>query len=144
MEQTLSIINSLIPVFTLIIGAILTNWYDSKSSKRESALKHKESQYTELIIKLQGFVGLTANAKTKKEFFEERYKSWLYASDEVTQTINKMVELSEKIEEVTPDPEIGRKVIGDIVLAMRKDLNSKTKLKCDSFLYVDVIKNPAK
>ena len=38
-----------------------------------------------------------------------------------------------------PDPETGRKVIGNIVLAMRKDLNNKTTLNFSDFKYTDVI-----
>ena len=39
----------------------------------------------------------------------------------------------------TPDQQQGRKVVGNIVLAMRKDLNGKTKLKFSDFVYTDVI-----
>ncbi len=37
-----------------------------------------------------------------------------------------------------PNPEEGRKAIGNIVLAMRKDLNEKTKLNYEDFRYTDV------
>ena len=38
-----------------------------------------------------------------------------------------------------PNPEEGRKAIGNIVLAMRKDLNEDTKLNYKDFKYTDVI-----
>ena len=38
-----------------------------------------------------------------------------------------------------PDPEKGRKVIGNIILEMRKDLFGKTDLNFEDFRYTDVI-----
>jgi hypothetical protein len=137
MEQIAEIIKALIPVFTLIIGSALTYHYGVKSKKGELALKQKEEQYSKLLVKLQGFVGETANSKTKKEFFEEQYKAWLYCSDEVIEAINHMVSLVRN--GVTPEPLEGRKAVGNIVVAMRKDLYGKTKLEYDAFEYIDVI-----
>lgn len=91
-----------------------------------------------MLIKLQGFVGSTANADTKREFFEEQYKSWLYCSDEVIQAINTMVALVIDGTGGNPDPEEGRKAVGNIVIAMRRDLRGKTNLDYRAFRYVDV------
>lgn len=88
-------------------------------------------------MKLQGFVGQTADSQTKREFFEEQYKGWLYCSDEVIVAINNMVSLVKN--GGTPDPIEGRKAVGNIVVAMRKDLYGKTKLEFDAFQYIDVI-----
>ena len=109
-----------------------------KSKKNEVSLKSKEEHYSKLLIKLQGFVESTANSQTKKEFFEEQYKSWLYCSDEVVKSINAMVSLVINEYGKAPNPEEGRKAIGNIVLAMRKDLNEKTKLNYEDFRYTDV------
>lgn len=38
-----------------------------------------------------------------------------------------------------PDPAKGRQVVGNIVVAMRKDLYGKTKLGYEAFTYTDVI-----
>ncbi|EOG1047974.1 hypothetical protein ACK24S_002858 [Vibrio fluvialis] len=135
----MEILKSLIPVFTLVIGSTLTYLLGVKSKQGESALKYKEEQYAKLLVKLQGFVGQTANAKTKKEFFEEQYKSWLYCSDEVIEAINEMVSLVIANRGAVPDPVEGQRVIGNIVVAMRKDLHGKTKLGHKSFTYTDVI-----
>ena len=137
MEYATIIIKTLVPVFTLILGSALTYYYAVESKKSEAALKHKEEQYSKLLVKLQGFVGQTANSKTKREFFEEQYKAWLYCSDEVIEAINHMVSLVR--EGGTPDPETGKKAVGNIVVAMRKDLYGKTKLSYDAFEYIDVI-----
>ncbi|QTL36185.1 hypothetical protein [Pseudoalteromonas viridis] len=137
MEYVTVIIKTLVPVFTLILGSALTYYYAVESKKGEAALKHKEEQYSKLLVKLQGFVGQTANSKTKREFFEEQYKAWLYCSDEVIEAINHMVSLVR--EGGTPDPVKGKKAVGNIVVAMRKDLYGKTKLDHEAFEYIDVI-----
>ncbi|WP_462155468.1 hypothetical protein [Pseudoalteromonas piscicida] len=137
MEHITEILKTLVPVFTLILGSALTYHYAVKSKRGESALRHKEEQYAKLLVKLQGFVGQTANSKTKKEFFEEQYKAWLYCSDEVIDAINHMVSLVRN--GGAPDPDEGRKAVGIIVVAMRKDLYGETKLEYDAFEYIDVI-----
>ena len=91
------------------------------------------------MILLQGFVGKTTSGETKKKFFEEQYKAWLYSSDEVVKAINSMVQLVIDSRGNAPDPEKGRKAIGNIVLKMRKDLLGKTELTTDDFRYTDVI-----
>lgn len=85
--------SSLSSVATLLIGSSLTYYFGVRAKRDEAVHKYKEEQCAKLLIKLQGFVGSTANAYTKKEFFEEQYKSWLYCSDEVINAINTMVAL---------------------------------------------------
>lgn len=139
MEQVIDLFKSLIPIVSLFIGAALTYYYGVKSKRSDSALKYKEEQYAKFLVKLQGFVGHTANAKTKKEFFEEQYRSWLYCSDEVIVAINDMVALVRESKGIVPDPVIGRRAIGNIVVAMRQDLHRKTRLGYEAFTYTDVI-----
>jgi len=138
MDHLVELLRDLIPVLTLILGAILTYFVGVKSKKRESELKYKEEQYSKLLIKLQGFVGETANAELKREFFEEQYKSWLFCSDEVVTAINTMVDFVIENKRNDSSPNEGFEIIGNIVLAMRKDLYGKTKLGWDSFKYRDV------
>ncbi|BBN58723.1 hypothetical protein [Hydrogenovibrio marinus] len=133
----MEIYNILLPLLTLIVGSILTYVFTKKLKQSEIAQQRKEEQYSKLLVKLQGFVGQTANKKTKEEFFEEFYKSWLYASDDVVSSINNLVEFIKN--EKNPNPAEGRKIIGTIVLAMRKDLNKKSKLTHSDFNYTDVI-----
>lgn len=130
---------TVIPVATLLLGSLLTYYFGVRAKRDEVSHKYKEEQYAKLLVKLQGFVGATANAQTKKEFFEEQYKSWLYCSDEVVEAINKMVALVIQGKGQAPNPEEGRKAIGNIVIAMRKDLRGKTKLNYLAFRYTDVL-----
>ena len=45
----------------------------------------------------------------------------------------------ERVKSNNIDPDIGRKAVGDIVLAMRKDLFGKTKRSYLDFRYTDVL-----
>lgn len=132
-------VNTLLPILTAIISSYLTYYFAIKSKRDEAILKYKEEKYSNLLVLLQGFVGATANSKTKKEFFKEQYKSWLYSSDEVTEAINKMIQLIIESEGRNPNPEEGRKAVGNIIVAIRKDLLGKTKLDYSSFTYTDVV-----
>ena len=129
----------LIPVIVAIISSYLTYYFAIKSKKNEAILKFKEEKYSNLLILLQGFVGKTTSGETKKKFFEEQYKSWLYSSDGVVKAINEMVQLVINAKGKEPEQEKGKKAVGNIVLEMRKDLSGKTNLKSEDFRYTDVI-----
>jgi len=129
----------LIPILTAILGSYFTYYFTSKSKRNEVMLKYKEEKYSNLLVLLQGFVGLTASSETKKKFLEEQYRSWLYCSDGVVTAINDMIELAISEKGKDPEPEKGRKVVGNIVLEMRKDLLGRTKLNPKDFKYIDVI-----
>jgi hypothetical protein len=129
----------LIPLITAIISSYLTYFFTIKSKKSEVILKYKEEKYSNLLILLQGFVGRTVSADTKRKFFEEQYKSWLYSSDGVVKAINEMVRLVIDSRGKIPDPEKGKKAVGNIVIEMRKDLLGKSRLTFEEFQYTDVI-----
>ncbi len=64
---------------------------------------------------------------------------WLYCSDDVVRAINRMIVHVIESRGQQPNPEAGRKAVGEIVLAMRKDLLGKTDLDFNDFRYTDVI-----
>ena len=123
-----------------IVSSYLTYYFTIKSKQKESILKFKEEKYSNLIIFLQGFVGSTVSFEVKRKFFEEQYKSWLYSSDGVVKSINEMVKFIAGARGNKPDQKLGKKLIGNIILEMRKDLLKKTKLSHEDFVYTDVIK----
>ena len=129
----------LLPIITAIVSSYLTYYFTIKAKKSEAILKFKEEKYSNLLILLQGFVGKTTSGETKRKFFEEQYKSWLYCSDGVVKAINEMVQLVIDLRGKEPEPEKGKKAVGNIVLEMRKDLLGKTKLTSENFRYTDVI-----
>ncbi|MFA5954790.1 MAG: hypothetical protein WC817_04630 [Patescibacteria group bacterium] len=133
----------ILTAITAVISAALSSWltytFAVKKIKSESALRFKEEKYANLLSLMQGFIGQTTSGETKKKFFEEQYKSWLYSSDEVVLAVNDLVKLLIAERGKAPDPEKGREVVGSIVLQMRKDLYGKTKLKYNDFSYTDVL-----
>ncbi len=117
------------PILVGLASSYLTYYFAIQSKRKEAILKFKEEKYSNLLILLQGFVGSTSSAEIKRKFFEEQYKSWLYCSDDVVTAMNKMIILVIDARGQEPNSEAGRKVVGDIVLAMRKDLLGKTELQ---------------
>jgi len=136
--STKDLLVAVIPLLSAALGAFLAYLFASRSKRNESIIHFKEEKYAKLLVKLQGFVGLTSSAKLKREFFEEQYQSWLYASDEVVEAMNNLVALIIANRGVAPDPEAGRRAVGEIVLAMRRDLLKNTNLSHGSFRYTDV------
>lgn len=132
---------ALIPLVSAAVGALLTYLYTSRSKREETIVRFKEEKYAKLLVKLQGFVGSTTSPKLKREFFEEQYQSWLYASDEVIKAINDMVQIVIDGKGSQPDPEVGNRAVGEIVLAMRRDLLHKTDLDYTAFRYTDVVRD---
>ncbi|HUC89401.1 MAG TPA: hypothetical protein VMR45_01235 [Patescibacteria group bacterium] len=122
---------------TALVTSILTYHFTNKATKAAAVLRFREEKYAKLLVLLEGFVGNTASAETKRAFFKEQHESWLYCSDEVTQAINHLIEVVAGKKGIIhikdEDP------VGAIVLAMRKDLLGKTKLGTSDFRYIDVI-----
>lgn len=129
----------LLPVISGTIGSYLTYYLTVKSKKSEAIFRYKEEKYSNMLVLLQGFVGKTAAGELKRQFFNEQYKSWLYCSDDVVRAINAMVRLVIDSKGQAPDSKKGRKAVGEIVRAMRKDLLGKTTLSFNDFVYTDVI-----
>ncbi len=127
------------PVIAGLISSYLTYYFAIQSKRKEAILKFKEEKYSNLLILLQGFVGSTTSGERKRKFFEEQYKSWLYCSDDVVKTMNKMIIHVIESRRQQPNSAAGHKVVGEIVLAMRKDLLGKTDLDFNDFRYTDVI-----
>ena len=137
--DTKDILLIVLPFVSGIISAWVTYLFTTRARKTENIIKFKEEKYANLLTLLQGFVGRTTSAELKKKFFEEQYRSWLYASDDVVESINELVGLLIEERGKQPDPQKGREIIGNIVLQMRKDLLGKTNLKSGNFRYTDVI-----
>ncbi|MGO9995830.1 MAG: hypothetical protein ACLPTF_25415 [Steroidobacteraceae bacterium] len=129
---------ALVPLVSAALGGFLAFLFTSRAKRDESILRFKEEKYAKLLVKLQGFVGSTSSTQLKKEFFEEQYQCWLYASDDLVKSINDLIRLVIENRGSDPIPELGRKVVGEVVLAMRRDLLKNTKLDYTAFRYTDV------
>ena len=131
----------IVPLISAALGAFVTYLFTTRARRDEAILRFKEEKYAKLLVKLQGFIGVTTSAQLKREFFEEQYQSWLYASDEVVLAVNAMVQLVAENLGLAPDPQAGREAVGQIVLAMRRDLLGKTSLDYSAFRYTNVYEN---
>jgi hypothetical protein len=128
----------LLPVLSAVLGSYFTFYFAMRSRRHEAILRFKEEKYSTLLVLLQGFVGVTASGDTKRKFFEEQYRSWIYCSDDVVKRMNQFVKLVIDSRGRHPNPNEGRQAVGNIVLAMRRDLLGKTKLSPEDFVYTDV------
>ena len=132
---------NLLVILSAVLGSYVTYYFTNRSKKNEAILRFKEEKYSNLLILLQGFIGNTASAETKKKFLEEYYRSWIYSSDGVIKSINEMLNLVRNSgSNKAIDHDLGRKSIGNIALQMRKDLLGGTKLDFKYFEYLDIIK----
>jgi len=129
----------LLPLISGIVGSYFTYYLTMRSKKSEAIFRYKEEKYSSLLVLLKGFVGKTASGDLKRRFFDEQYKSWLYCSDDVVKTINQMVKLVIDARGQVSNQQQGKDAVGEIVLAMRKDLLGKTHLLSTDFVYTDVI-----
>lgn len=136
--DTATLTTLLMTLIPAVIGGYISFYFASKAKKDEAIIKFREEKYTNLLILLQGFVGDTANYQTKIKFFEEQYKSWIYASDEVVIAVNELIDLVKNNNGQDPNPLDGEEAIGKVVLAMRKDLLKKTSLGREAFVYTSV------
>lgn len=125
-------------IATAALSAWLTYRFAVRTKASEAATRFKEEKYARLLVGLQGFVGVTRSGDLKRQFFEQQYQSWLYASDEVVQAVNDLVTMVRDSKGGAPEPRAGRKAIGGLVLAMRRDLLGKTRLDWSAFQYTDV------
>lgn len=127
-------------LLSALVGSGLTYWFGVRHLRTETEIKAKVEKYNNLIKYLRGFIGASANSELKKHFFQEWETSWLYCSDDVFNAIHQMIEYIQIEPTQRKKPDIkGKKILGDIILAMRKDLLSKgTRLSNDDFVFYDV------
>lgn len=137
--QIKDILLLILPFISGVISAWVTYFFTIRAKKDEAMLNFKEEKYSNLLVLLKGFVGRTASADLKKKFFDEQYRSWLYSSDDVVKAINRLTGLLILERGKKPNKQDGDKVVGDIILSMRKDLLGKTNLTHKDFHYTDVI-----
>ena len=130
-------------ILSALVGSGITYWFGVRHLRTEIEVKVKVEKYNNLIKYLRGFVGASASAELKKQFFQEWETSWLYCSDDVFNAIRRMIKYAQdkkkgQTETGTKD-EIGHEILGEIIIAMRKDLlRKKTKLLSKDFVFWDV------
>ena len=130
-------------ILSALVGSGMTYWFGVRHLRTETEIKVKVEKYNNLIKYLRGFVGANASGELKRQFFQEWEMSWLYCSDDVFNAIRIMIEyVKDKGRTDKKDnagDSIGNEILGEVILAMRKDLLSKkTKLSNKDFIFWEV------
>lgn len=121
-----------------VVGSLLTYFFAIRTLRTETELRLKAEKYDNLIKYLRGFIGKTAKKDLKEKFITEWESSWLYCSDEVFKNINRLMEHVRMVES-SGNYQDGRKILGDIIISMRKDLlGKKTRLSNEDFIFWEV------
>ena len=128
MEQ--ETVNILIPVIGAVIAFVsaVVTWYLNERSKRiYEEYRRKEEKYSELIRSLRGFYVDSFNKEQITEFLNQLNLCWIYCPDEV---IHKAYNFLSKVHTNQKySNEEKEKAVGELMLAIRKDLISRKPLK---------------
>lgn len=127
MEQ--ETVNILIPVIGAVIVFVsgLATWYLNERSKRiHEEYKRKEEKYSGLIRSLRGFYVDSFNKELRSEFLNQLNLCWMYCPDEVIHKAYNFL-LMVHTDQRHSDEE-KEKTVGELMLAIRKDLTSRKPL----------------
>jgi len=132
MEQ--GTINMLIPVIGAVIAFVsgLVTWYLNERSKRiYEEYKRKEEKYSGLIRSLRGFYVDSFNKELRTEFLNQLNLCWMYCPDEVIRKAYNFLLLVHTDQKHSDEEK--EKAVGELMLAIRKDLISRKPLGKTNF-----------
>lgn len=109
------------------LGGILLWFLNEKSKRTHEEYKRKEERYTLLLKSLEGFCAESFNEEKINDFLSQLQLCWLYCPDDVIQKAYNFL-LTVHSDRVTSDAE-KEKAVGELVLAIRKDLLKKKPVK---------------
>lgn len=128
MEQ--GTVNILIFVIGAVIAFVsgLVTWYLNERSKRiYEEYKRKEEKYSALIGSLTGFYVDSFNKELITEFLNQLKFCWMYCPDDVIhKAYNFLLMVRTGQEHLDREQE---KVVGELILAIRKDLIRRKPLR---------------
>ena len=124
---------------------VVEHRYNTKISILETALKEesdirgiRRDIYTNIVKSLRVFFAnsIPSTEKEKEVFLNDYSTVWLWASDSTIFTINKFINL-----QIVHHTEIKQHHLAysKIMLAMRKDIISNTKLDSDDFMFIQFV-----
>lgn len=131
-------------ILSALASSGLTYFFGIRHLRTETEIKIKAEKYNNLIKYLRGFTRQDGDS-LKDQFLQEWETSWLYCSDEVFKKVSKMlryVRQKGKGSNANNGPDIrGTELLGDIIIAMRKDLlRKRTGLSNKDFIFWEVHK----
>ena len=123
-------VNVLVPVIAAVIvfASGLATWYLNEKSKRTyEEYKRKEEKYSGLIRSLRGFYIESSDKELRTEFLAQLNLCWMYCPDEV---INKAYKFLVQVHtDQKHSDEEKEKAVGELMLAIRKDLLSRKRIR---------------
>lgn len=137
-------------IIIFIIGQIIilasisiTAFFAYKNYIKQKAIDYKIEKYREIVILISSFLSDDKydNYQYKTEFIEKYKESWLFASDNFIKLLTNFID---QVNINSDNQKISKKeiekLLADIVIEIRRDLNVKTKLKSTDILFVSVKK----
>lgn len=133
-----------VPIITAIVAAIggyLIREFDKRKERESEEYHKKEERYINLINSLRGFMVGSYEKKLQETFVKELNLAWLYCSDDVINKAYALLSFGYSDSPAGKKPatdEAKEEAVGELFLALRKDLFSrklvkKTKLKATDF-----------
>jgi hypothetical protein len=125
--------------FIPLLGAVAAWFLNERRRRAWEEYLRKEERYRELLRTLTGFYSYASDPETRRQFLEEYKRCFLYCSDEVIRAANLAMEGMAEGTQLPNDERLRR--IGDLVLAIRRDLlrrtlTSKTNLTPEDFRHI--------
>lgn len=120
------------------LGGLIT-WSLTQFSKWKWERRvRKEERYKGFLNAITGFYQGSESAKKKTEFILELRFAWLYCPDDIIRGGNRFldtVSANEKkpTDEKQPKDEEKETALGELVLALRRDMIGKTNLKASDY-----------
>ncbi len=117
-EQILSII---LPIVIPFVSSVIIWFFNERSKRMHENYKRKEKRYLELIKSLKGFYVNSLDENLRGNFLDQLNQCWLYAPDDILKKAYEFLE-TVKTGEKKYSEEEKEKVLGELILALRKDL----------------------
>ena len=140
MEQ--GTVNILIPVIGAVVVFVsgLVTWYLNQRSKRiYEEYARKEEKYSGLIRSLRGFYINSFDKELRNEFLNQLNLCWMYCPDEIIHKSYNFLLMAHTDQKHSDEEK--EKAVGELMVAIRKDLISrkplrKTNLKPEDFRHL--------
>ncbi len=107
-------------IFLPLVGAVVAWFLNERRRHAWEEYLRKEDRYRELLRNLSGFYSHSADPEMRRLFIEEYKRCWLYCSDDVIKAANAAMDVM--VEGTTVPMEQRRQILGEFVLAIRRDL----------------------
>ena len=121
--------------FVPLVGAVSAWFLNERRRRAWEEYLRKEERYRELLRTLTGFYGHASDPEVRRQFLEEYKRCFLYCGDEVIRAANLAMEGMVEGTQLPNEERLER--IGDLVLAIRRDLLRRTLTRSTALTHKD-------